>query len=311
MTYDRNDVDLTDFHTVRLNRVTSAECDDNGHLNVQHYVGRFANAARLVSGQHQTVYCEARVQDMHIRFHRELLSGAETYVHLGIVGKGPYAGRILHLLTADDTASPCATALDMSDTAIAGLPTIDRPAPEYAVPRSLPIEAYRTIDTDELLHKELGIIGASQVVKAADCDETDAMAASPMVGHFFRAAMRLWRFAGFERNWFGDNGYGGVAVEMKLTRFAEIQAGRSFAIVSWVPRLTNNLLDLANQMVEMPSGKPVARICAASMIFDRKTRRPVDFPQTVRDYHARQFDGIELIDTEVTDTVREIRPRPL
>ncbi len=303
MTYDRSNVDLTDLRTIRSNRVTPAECDDNGHLNVQHYVGRFANPTRTVSGQHQTPCGEAAVQDMHIRFNRELLAGAETRVHSGIVGKGPYSGRILHCLTADDTASPCATALDMSGTIVAGLPTIDRPAPEYAVPRSLPTDPYRAVDTDELLRKELGIIGASQVVEAADCDETEIMAAGPMVGHFFRAAMHLWQFAGFERSWFGDNGYGGIAVEMKLTRFAGIRAGRSFAIVSWVPRLTNNLLDLANQMVEVPSGRPVARICAASMIFDRKTRRPVDFPQAVRDYHARQFDGIKLIDARADDTV--------
>ena len=82
---------------------------------------------------------------------------------------------------------------------------------------------------------------------------------------------------------------------MKLTCFGNIAAGEAYDIVSWVPVMTRNVLHLANQLNESSSGKPVARICAASMIFDRKTRKPVEFPQPVQDDYKSRFKSFKAL----------------
>lgn len=277
--------------------VQANECDKNGHLNVQFYVERFISATQQCIFDEKVKPDSASFPtDMLFRFHRELLAGTKTNIRSGVVSAGDREGRLLHVLADDDGGEICATALCRTGLACDRIPVVDGLVPDIAAPRNLPSEDYEPADTAALLGKQLALITKRGTVDADDCGPSNALRTDLMVKAFHDAAMSLWKFVGFEDQWFSSGDYGGIAAEMKLTQFGEIEAGQSYEIVSWVPHMTKNVLHLANQLNEVASGRSVARICAPSMIFDRKTRRPVEFPEAVRNHYDRQFQAFSELD---------------
>ncbi|NKB52642.1 MAG: hypothetical protein GKR97_10510 [Rhizobiaceae bacterium] len=268
------------------------ECDKNGHLNVQFYVERFISATQQCTFEEKVKPQLALFPtDMLFRFHRELLAGNRTNIRSGVVTAEGSDRRLLHILSEDDGGKVCATALCRPGSASGRIPIVDGPVPDIAAPRNLPSKNYEPADTAALLGNQLALITKQGTVDVDHCGPLKALRTDLMVKAFHDAAMSLWKFVGFEDQWFSSGDYGGIAAEMKLTQFDEIGAGQSYEIVSWVPHMTKNVLHLANQLNEAASGKPVARICAPSMIFDRKTRRPVEFPEAVRNHYDRQFQA--------------------
>ncbi len=270
--------------------VAAHECDKNNHLNVQYYVERFIKSVQRCGSNTDAQGKEnLNPRDMHFRFHRELLAGAGTKTYSAMIEPTEGQARVLHVLCDDASDAPSATSLCLTEDTPDQVPTIAGSVPDFAAQRALPWAPYEPVDTQALLSNDLALTTMSGVVSDKECGETQALRTDLMVKKFHDAAMSLWQFVGFDPTWFSKGNYGGVAAEMKLTQFGVIDVGQSFEIVSWVPSLTSNVLHLANQLNESASGRPVARICAASMIFDRKTRRPVEFPQSVREYYAKKF----------------------
>ena len=114
-----------------------------------------------------------------------------------------------------------------------------------------------------------------------------------LVGRFFASASQLWAFAGFSMKWFADNGYGGAAVEMKLTLHEPIRVGQDYAIHSWVPHMSSKMLPLSNQLVSVPDARPLASISANSIVMDHATRMAVDIPEEFRRKHANRFGELK------------------
>ena len=282
-----------DFLQVCSDVVDASECDKNQHLNVQYYVERFLRATELCvpDGSSNT-----EPNDLHFRFHRELLAGDPTTIRSGVVRQGASDSRLLHVLAKGDGDAVCATALGNPERVNYEVAITDLGIPDIAVPRNLPKTPYQPVDTAALVASELALTTKTGLVCSDECDEAGGFRADYMVREFHDAAMLLWQFVGFDPGWFSKGGLGGVAAEMKLTQFRQIGAGSNYEVVSWVPQMSKNVLHLANQLNDAATGDPVARICAASMIFDRKTRRPVEFPQSVQDGYAGRLRAFTEID---------------
>ena len=130
-------------------------------------------------------------------------------------------------------------------------------------------------------------------VGADECGGDGCMNDGDLVGRFFASASQLWAFAGFSMKWFADNGYGGAAVEMKLTLHEPIRVGQDYAIHSWVPHMSSKMLPLSNQLVSVPDARPLASISANSIVMDHATRMAVDIPEEFRRKHANRFGELK------------------
>lgn len=270
--------------------VGHSECDANRHMNVSHYVRRFSEAGQNLLAMHGAGEVSYRPTNRHFRFHRELEENARTLVLSAQVGAGDYRGQVLHVMQDADRGFISATCLDSDFPQLPdGLAGTMGGPPAKAKPRSIDAGRYRPVDAEELLANRLAIISHRNRVREDECDHDGCMADGELVGRFFASASQLWAFAGFDPAWFADNGYGGAAVEMKLTMHGPIRSGQDYAIFSWVPRMSSRMLPLSNQLVTVPAGKPLASISANSVVMDQKARMAVEIPEEFRRKHAARF----------------------
>lgn len=271
-----------------------AECDGNRHMNVSHYVRRFSEAGQNFMAMHGAAETWYRPANRHFRFHRELEENVRAVILSIQIGAGDFEGQILHVMQDADRGFVSATCLDSGFAAVPpGLPKTAGGPPANAKPRGIPPGGYTPVDAGELLAQKLAMTAHRNRVLAKECAGDGLMSDGDLVGHFFASASHLWAHAGFDAGWFKQNGYGGAAVEMKLTIHEAIPVGRDYAIVSWVPRISGKMLPLSNQMVSVPENLPLASISAISIVMDHETRLVVEIPEEVRRKFAARFAGIK------------------
>lgn len=271
-----------------------AECDANRHMNVSRYVRRFSEAGQNLFAMHGAGGIRYRPANRHFRFHRELEENARTVVLSVRIGAGDYQGQILHVMQDADRGFISATCMDSDfpDMPLE-LPGTQGGPPAKAKPRSIPAGRYVAADTDELADSRLAMVAHRNRVGEDECDGDGCMNDGDLVGRFFTSASQLWAFAGFDMKWFADNGYGGAAVEMKLTLHEPVRAGQDYAVFSWVPRMSSKMLPLSNQMVTVPGHRALASISANSIVMDHETREAVDIPEEFRRKHAARFAALK------------------
>ncbi|MCU0789586.1 MAG: thioesterase family protein [Nitratireductor sp.] len=274
--------------------VGHSQCDGNRHMNVSAYVRLFSEAGQNLFAMHAAGDIAYRPANRHFRFHRELEEGARTLVLSVNIGAGDFAGQILHVMQDADRGFISSTCLDSGFGLMPeGLAQTAGGPPAKAKPRSIAPGRYAPADTGALLANRLAMVAHRNRVGLDECDSDGCMKDGDLVGRFFASASQLWAFAGISGKWFADNGYGGAAVEMKLTVHEPIRAGQDYAICSWVPRMTSRMLPLSNQMVSVPGDRPLASISASSIVMDRATRMAVDIPDEFRRKHAARFGKLQ------------------
>ena len=266
-----------------------AECDANEHMNVSHYVRRFSEAGQNLFSMHGAGDRWYRPAIRHFRFHREIRSDSRTLVNSIRIGAGPHAGEIFHVMQDAGRNFVSATCLDTGFAdPVKGLPETGGAPTAQAKPRSIKAGPFVPTDSNRLLENQLALVSHRNRVRGDECDGDNLISDGDLVGRFFAAASQLWTYVGFDMSWFSENGYGGAAVEMKLTVHDKIGSGQDYAILSWVPRMSSKMLALSNQMVTVPENRPLASISATSVVMDHKTRMAVEIPETFRKkYHAR------------------------
>lgn len=278
--------------------VEQAHCDGNGHLNVSQYVRLFSTAGQNFLTKYGASALRYSPQNRHFRFHKEVLEHSRVAILSIRLGKNgqmtqSQGGSILHVLQNLDRAEIAATCLD-SDFAIMWdkLPTTEGGAPVKAMPRSLSPERFDIANVGHLLDNKLALLAHQNRVTAQECGSAGHMDDHHMVGKFFGAANHLWPWAGFEPQWFKENQYGVAALEMKLTYHGPIRCGDDYAIVSWVPHLGGKMVPLSHQLVTQGAHRPIASICANSVVLDHNTRLSVDIPEKIRDRHFARFSEL-------------------
>ncbi|MEX3007559.1 thioesterase family protein [Hoeflea sp. TYP-13] len=269
------------------------ECDANAHMNVANYVRRFSEAGQNLFAMHGANAIRYNPANRHFRFHREMEADSRALVLSVQIGAGDHCGQVLHVMQDADRNTVTATCIDSDFECLPErLPVTRGGPPSKAKPRGITAGRYEPVDTDALLSMRQAIVAHRNRVLASECTGDGIMTDGDLVARFFESATQLWAYAGFEPLWFKDNDYGGAAVEMKLTHHAPIHADVDYAIVSWVPGISAKMLPLSNQLISVPDGNPLASISAVSIVMDRKSRLPVEFPAELRAKHESRFPGI-------------------
>jgi len=273
--------------------VSPSQCDGNRHMNVSHYVRRFSEAGQNLLAMHDAGALSYRPANRHFRFHRELEENARALILSVRIATGDYGGHVLHVMQDAERGFVSATCLD---SGLAEMPeglteTMGGP-PAKALPRSILPGRYAPVDVEAILESRLAMVAHRNRVRTDECDGDGRMTDGDLVGRFFASASQLWAYAGFDMAWFAENGYGGAAVEMKLTLHEPVMAGQDYAIVSWVPKMSAKMLPLSNQMVTVPGSRPLASISASSIVMDHETRLAVEIPEAFRRKHAARFGAL-------------------
>lgn len=258
--------------------VNTWECDENAHLNIQFYLKRFDEAARIHAAMTGHGVPDGPLPcTRHVRYHGELLPGAMTKIRSAIVGDGPFEGWTVHLLENISSDSIAATALDSpaGEKPMAGVPAAEV-AP--ALPRGLPRDHLEPLPPDDILGKG-GLVANHSIVAPSECDAAGRLMQQFYIARMSDAAAHAWEHAGISTTWLDQHGYGRAAVEMKLTYHGSVSAGDMLFLHCRAEVAGRKTVKLRHEIVRYPDMRPVFSAEVLALILDLKTRRSVVLPE--------------------------------
>lgn len=260
-------------HDTLYSSVNAWECDENNHLNVQFYFGRFEESERqfrLITGFSESIVGVRRVR--HVRYHREARCGTMLRVVAGVCFDGPHVLCVLHEMRDTIDGALVATAIDGYNPTLEAARTLRSrfkdsqcAMPEEAAPRGLtasPVQLRGTLDaTLELgakithrttvLPRQLGPDGrADDGFLLACCTE---------------AAPFVWERTPLNQASLRARNAGRVAVEMKLSWAGPVKTGDSVIVASGLTGCQANTFSMRHHIFEARTGRPVA-VCDAVVL---------------------------------------------
>lgn len=256
--------------------VNTWECDENAHMNVQFYLRRFDEAARIFSARLGGRADAPLPRTRHVRFHAELPAAATTRILSGIVDGGPVGGHAVHLLENMETGVLAATALDAP-------PGLDGPAlPPSAAERALPrgfsgAPAAPRAPADILAGG--GLASGWSIAQPAECDAWGNMLEQFHVGRFSDAAPHVWEHGGVAIAWLRKMKYGRVALEMKITHHQPARTGDALALHSLPSAVSAKAFALRHELTRLADGAAIATGEVIAVVMDLATRKTVHLPE--------------------------------
>ena len=267
----------TGFIETHRSFVNSWECDENVHMNVQFYLKRFDEAARffrLLAGDGNTG--SPLPHTRHVRYHSELRMAQLTVTSSAQVLDGPLTGHVVHFMRESMTGRLCATAIDAPDGSAYTVAVASANIPE-ALPRSIPVEPQIPLSGQAMLDNG-GIISHRCMVHPGECDRNGEMLEQFHISRFTDGAPHVWDHAGLGTKWLNENGFGRVAVEMKITHHNPARAGDAVALHSSVSAVGAKTIRLHHELVDARDGKALASGDVIALVMDLKTRKAVEMP---------------------------------
>jgi acyl-CoA thioester hydrolase len=283
--------------------VNTWECDDRGHLNVQFYPDRFAdasvhamNALGLGPRAARAAGLGFRLAQEHITFQRELRASDSISVHTGILAADRTGLILLHELVDSVGAHIAATSTQRFDLVQGAMPdgaleaaakvTID--LPHHARPRSVgheppPILTLDAPGTEGLVEIRRG------VVHAADCDAEGHLRMRHLHGQFSDGAGHLWEAMGLPRGKMVDRGFGSVVVELLLRPIRPVPVGSLIVIRSGVRAVAGKAIRVNHFMFDAETRETLATSDVTALLMDLETRRAVALPDDVREQVSRMI----------------------
>ena len=266
--------------------VNAWECDENDHLNVQFYFGRFEEADqhfRAMTDRDPALVRSAR----HVRYHAELRKGDLVEVESGFADDGDCGVSVVHALKNLSDGRICATALDTYDahpreltaTATRSDAFTDLPAKLYG-PRGLSGTLPEAIAA-ETLRDRGGFVTARSVIWPADAGADGLATERAHVGHVSDGASNVWETIGLTKALLDEQGWGRVAVEMRLTMFDAYAPGDLVEQISGLIETTDRTIHFRHHQFEARSGRLIAIIEAIGLAMSLKTRKAVRFSDDV------------------------------
>ncbi len=255
-----------------LSAVTVAECDEMGHMNIQHYAAKAEAAADVLSAlSNADRGRRGGPQQMHLRFHREMLAGDRLRV-TSARADDARSQRLVHHIQNAGTRLVCATAISTYDTSRAP----DAPAGEIAddaAPRSLthPATHDLTQRDDHMVRTHLSAISP------ADC-RADTMTIPAFLQRVSRCQAHLWALAGLDRRQQAQAGLGTASLELRVTRFAPALLGRPLEIVTSFTPPTGKALHYKHLGFDIVTGACCFMAEGVGVMIDLHTRRAVKPP---------------------------------
>lgn len=277
---------MAEIETVR-SIVNTWECDENAHLNVQFYFAHFDTAGRQFlaqSGLGQQALGPRKVR--HVRYHKEMRAAELVQVVSAVVPDGPHPVTIAHRMLDPLTGRLAATALDGygAETGraidIDALPAIDMPsevlprsfdaAPRHSAPDTASqLAAGGAVTYRGALHPRHGDVAGTAIDQSYISCVTDG-------------AAHAWEHGGLTARWLAENGFGRVAVEMKLSYLAPMKAGDLVHMVTVYTGATSKAFTFNHTLFDTESGRPLAVAETAGLAMDLATRRAVLLPEEIR-----------------------------
>ncbi len=260
--------------------VNTWECDENAHLNVQFYWKRFAEASAVFAAL--TGIAPLRGKTCHVRYHRELAAGASTIIRSAVVNGGESSGALVHQLLDASSGELSATSLELISIDSTNLPTADTHLLSAALPRSVPsgdIAIVPESDLAEIIALKRATLSHRGQIIPAECDANGELLLQYHISRFSDAAPHIWDLMHLEADYLIENGFGRVAVEMKLTRHQAVAAGQLIHVISSIEEIRQKTFSLRHDVFDTLSGAALFSGEVTGLILDLATRKVVPIPE--------------------------------
>lgn len=256
------------------------ECDENNHMNVQFFMKRFEEAYVVFEALHkQTGASSIPIAHRHLRFHREIRAGESLQISTGVVKDGEYKGSVVHHMINAVTGALCTTALDNIATPIDCDALVDEKQLSKAIPRGVPLRPTTPFDADSLLSSGQAMVANYNVIRSHDLDTQGNFIPSRIVSMFTDGAPHVWEKAGITTDWLNKNGFGRVAVEMRVDLLAKPIEGEPLRLVSHVGELEGRTFRLDHQIESILDKRIIATGSVRGLVMDLTTRKAVQMPE--------------------------------
>jgi len=270
-----------------LSAISLAQCDEMGHMNIQHYAATAEAAARVLTAlDGRDDHRHSAPVQMHLRFHREMLAGDRVRVHSGRVDDAvapgietSSGGRLVHSLENVGTGLVCATAISTYKNGRAPhAPSAS--LPEEALPRSITTAAPGALTQEAA--REQGMRRTHLSAISPDDCVSDKMTIPAFLDRVSRSQAHLWSLVGFGRRQQADAGLGTASLELRVTRLAPAPPGRALEIVTGFTPPTGKALHYRHAGFDAVTGACCFIAEGVGVMMDLSTRRAIKppIPQT-------------------------------
>jgi len=276
--------------------VTPWQCDEMGHMNVQFYLAiaaqGLAGLAAMLGMPHAFTAGASStllLREHHVRFLKEARPGAGLVMTGGLLDIGETEASLLQLLyhaTGEPAAAITAKVVHVTPRDLRPFPwtraTRERvdamrvQAPEFAKPRSIPIEPVETMASVKRA-EAMGLpVVSGGAVMPADCDVFGRMSPDHLlnriyasVGHMIRPSQEALLAAQPEL----AGRLGGAAVEYRAVYHAWPRAGDRVELRSAHRALTPKSRRVVHWLLDPTTGRPWASGEVVSLFLDLHARR--------------------------------------
>ncbi|MGF1453800.1 MAG: thioesterase family protein [Alphaproteobacteria bacterium] len=285
--------------------VNTWECDDVGHMNVQFYIARFAQAQGVLNVALGLGARSARTTGLslvpledHVHFRNELRVADTMTVASGIKDLSTDHLTVFHEMREAVSGTVAATALTrlaltrtgdaapvpLPDTLINRAAVLTVSVPETAGPRSVgavhpPLPA---LTFDEA--RSRGLIHAySGIVDPKDCAADGRLLPQGFMARHSDGGGHLWAGVGMDRRRLIDQGIGIALVEYQQLYLTLPPAGTALSLMSGITNVGRKTVSFAHFIFDAETGAPLGRAEATALLLDLKARRSADLTPQDRD----------------------------
>lgn len=273
--------------------VNTWQCDENAHMNVQFYFAKFDDADRVFRSHFAlpSLTGDAR-HTRHVRYHREAAAAAMLEVQSAIVLRNGEPVAVIHRMTNEPDRFVMATALDRYEpqamervSTTAQLPFVDWETITDALPRGL--EGAPTSAPTNALARET-VPTYSGVFHPKDFDADGDLLDRAYISCFTDGAPHSWWEGGIEPDWLKQNGFGRVAVELKLTYGVAPPQGSVVTMQTAFINVGKSTFTLRHTLT--CEGDVVGYGEVVSLMMDLETRKAVPLP--IRAQRMKDLAGL-------------------
>lgn len=279
------------------------ECDRMGHLNVQFYLSRFAEAEKqlllaLGYGPKRRKADKVAVRPLRhrIQFRRENHEGAVLTLRSGIRKVGADRLEIYHELHEAETGTLSATA-----EAIVALERLDAggflPLPQdvkgAAEALAAQLEAPPPPQPAGSPPPEAPVDGMYETCRGAvdrwEAEETGRMATRFFMARFSEAAGNMLAGGDLSRAQMAEEGLGSAALDYTIDYYRPLQVGDAYYTRTGILELRDKTWRFCHFLLDSNTQAPVARAEIVAVLFDLRARKSIAMPGHVRQAFSKRL----------------------
>ncbi len=277
--------------------VNTWECDRMGHLNVQFYQARAADADRHVFtalglGPRALAALGLGLRPLRyrIQFRRELHNAAITVMRSAIRSADAEAITLLHELYDHETGVLSAvmeSRIAVEDLASGRLAALPAAALRLAEPWIAAFPGGDALPSPGLPRPPENLRpGMYETCRGGvdqwECDENGRMAPRFYMARFSSAAMNVFVAADFDTSRMREAGLGSAALDYTIDVKQMMRVGQAFHCQTSVLELRDKTWRFSHLLLDSNSGETLAIAEVVAVFFDLKMRKAIAMPEPVR-----------------------------